>query len=87
MGEATARAVGTVGIWAGAAAILAGGAFRTNWNGDTALLILFLIVLIVCAAAGLSTVAVWGWRPTRPPSGTHPEAPPATPQESRVWRP
>ncbi|HZY90216.1 MAG TPA: hypothetical protein VFE78_35670 [Gemmataceae bacterium] len=87
MGEATARVVGTVGIWAGAAVILAFGVFRTNWNGDLAMLFLFLIVVIVCAAAGLSTAAVWGWRPARPPSDSRPEAPLRAAQESNVWRP
>jgi hypothetical protein len=87
MGEATARAVGTVGIWAGAAVILAFGAFRVNWNGDLAMLFLFLIVLMVCATAGLSTAAVWGWRAARPRSDAQPEAPPPTPHGSSVWRP
>ncbi len=87
MSEATARAVGTVGIWAGAAVILAFGVFRTNWNGDLAMLFLFLIVLLVCATAGVSTAAVWGWRAARPSAGAQPEPPPVTPQPSNVWRP
>jgi hypothetical protein len=87
MSEFTARAVGTVGIWAGAAVILAFGAFRTNWNGDLAMLFLFLIVLMVCATAGLSTAAVWGWRAARPPAGAPPEAPAQTPRGTSIWGP
>ena len=86
MNEATARAVGTVGVWAGAAVILALGVFRTNWNGDIAMLILSLIVLMVYAAAGVSAAAVWGWRAARPSAGTPSEPPPPTPHPSNVWR-
>jgi hypothetical protein len=87
MSEATARAVGTVGIWAEEAVILAFGVFRTNWNGDLAMLFLFLIVLMVCATAGVSTAALWGWWAARPSAGAPPEPPPPTPHPSNVWRP
>jgi hypothetical protein len=76
-----------VGIWAGAAVILAFGAFRTNWNGDLAMLFLFLIVLMVCAPAGLSTAAVWGWRSARQPAAAPPEARAETPRGTNVCRP
>jgi len=65
MSEATARAVGTVGIWVAVSVILAFGVFRANWNGDIALVIMLTTVVIVCGAASISTAAIWGWKPSK----------------------
>jgi hypothetical protein len=59
MQETTARTVATVGIWLSVAIILAFGVFSRNWNGDTALFALVVIVVTVCAAATISTAFVW----------------------------
>jgi hypothetical protein len=71
MSDATAKAIGTIGIWIATAVILAFGVFRMNWNGDAALLIMFMTVVVVCGAAGISTAAVWGW--TKRGSGAPPD--------------
>jgi len=60
MSEPAARAVSTVGIWLAVAIILAFGVFNHSWNGDGAVFVLLIIVVAVCAAAGISTAAVWG---------------------------
>jgi hypothetical protein len=73
MSDATARAVATVGIWAGAAVILAFGAFRTTWGGDYGVVFLLLTVVMVLTAAGVCTGVVWGWKPPKPPPGARPE--------------
>jgi hypothetical protein len=65
MDERSARAISTVGIWAAVAVTLAFGVFRTNWNGDVAMLLMFLCVVVICGAAAISTAAVWGWRPNK----------------------
>jgi hypothetical protein len=61
--DQTAKAMGTVGIWIAVAVILALGVFRMNWNGDVAMLLMVVIVIVICGAAGVSTAAVWGWKP------------------------
>ena len=61
MTDNTARMVGTVGIWLAVAVILTFGVFRTNWNGDSAMLGMVLSVAIICGAAAVSTTAVWGF--------------------------
>jgi hypothetical protein len=70
MSSMTARAISTVGIWLGAAIVLAAGVFQHNWTGDLALLILFLIVVAVCGAAAGSTSVVWhgSGKPAEAPS-------------------
>jgi hypothetical protein len=60
--DQSSKAVSTVGIWIAVAIVLVFGVFRMNWNGDVAMLLMVLIVIIICGAAGVSTAAVWGWR-------------------------
>lgn len=74
MGEDTAKAVGTVGIWVATAVILAFGMFRMNWNGDTAMFMMFMVVILVCGAASISTAAVWGWRRAKRASDKPPDS-------------
>ena len=59
MQDSTARTISTVGIWAAQAIIMAGGVFQHSWNGDGALFVLALTVVMVCAAATISTAFVW----------------------------
>jgi hypothetical protein len=96
MSEATARGVGTVGIWVAAAVILAFGVFWQNWNGDTALFMMFIFVVVVCGAASISTAAVWGWGRDKRVSSEQLEAQPLSakqdpapdrPRESRFRAP
>jgi hypothetical protein len=69
MSQTTARAVATVGIWAAVAVILAFGAFQQQWSGD----LISLVVFVVCGAACVSTVVVWGWGPGKPVPDARPE--------------
>lgn len=84
MSEPTAKAVGTVGIWAATALIMACGVFRANWNGYIAMSMMLVVVVVVCAAASISTAAVWGWRrathvPVKRPEKQQRGAEPGTP--------
>jgi hypothetical protein len=81
MSEATARAIGTVGIWAATAVILAFGVFRVNWNGDTAMFMMFMVVILICGAASISTAAVWAWGRAKPISGKRSEAQQLSPEQ------
>jgi hypothetical protein len=60
MQDSTARAISTVGIWLAVAIILTFGVFRMNWGDIIATIFMAIIVLIICAAAGIATAAVWG---------------------------
>jgi hypothetical protein len=68
MNEVTGRTIGTASIWIAVAVILTFGVFRMNWNGDLAMLFLLIIAVTLCAAAGISTAAIWGWKPNQRPS-------------------
>jgi len=60
MQDSTARAISTVGIWLAVAIILTFGVFKMNWGDIIATMFMAIIVLIICAAAGIATAAVWG---------------------------
>jgi hypothetical protein len=56
--DSTAKTISTVGIWMAVATILTFGVFRTNWNG-AGMIVLLIVVVAICAAAGVGTAAVW----------------------------
>jgi len=63
MNEPLARAITTVGIWISVSIILTFGLFDMTWSGPEGVLAMLMCVLLVCAAAGVSTAAVWSWKP------------------------
>ena len=63
-----AKTISTCSIWLGTTVILTLGVFHMNWNGDGAMLLMVLIVVVISGAAGVSTAAVWGWKPGKSPS-------------------
>jgi hypothetical protein len=73
MQDSTARAISTVGIWLAVAIILTFGVFRMNWGDIVATMFMAIIVLIICAAAGIATAAVWGQLGAKHFGGDEPE--------------
>jgi hypothetical protein len=54
-----ARVIATVGIWISFAIVMAGGVCRMNFNGDSAVFGMIVVVALICAAAAISTWFVW----------------------------
>jgi hypothetical protein len=77
-----ARTIAVVGIWLSVAIILVCGVFRSNWNGDSALVAMLCALLIICGAATASTAFVCSGmrgRQRAGPRGFHVEPLPVSP--------
>jgi hypothetical protein len=72
MNDSTAKAIATASIWIAYAVILAFGVFRAKWSGGEALMLMFISVLVISAAAAIGTAAVWGYLPKK--AGSTPAA-------------
>jgi hypothetical protein len=65
--DSTARMIGTVGIWASFAIVMAAGMCRMNWNGDSAEFTFVVASAMICSAAAVSTFFIWRTRPVPNP--------------------
>jgi hypothetical protein len=70
MHDNVAKTMSTVCIWLGLTVVLTFGVFKINWNGEMAMMLMFLSVVVICTAAGFSTAFVCGWRPNTSSAAT-----------------
>jgi hypothetical protein len=61
MSDNNARVIATLGVWFATATVFIVGVFKIDWPtlGNSTGSYLMLAALGICAAAGVSTVAIW----------------------------